>query len=118
LSVIPVDGGVCVETEAVRRREAPCGALRQVEWRLRLKGAQLQSLEAVVREGDVDVLEVHAGEAQHAVEDGGDVGVGGRGQGHLGAVDAPEGLGDEEVEVRRQLHAATEAGPTPAITPG
>jgi hypothetical protein len=108
-----MDGGVRVETEAVRRRDAPCGALRQVEWQRRLKGAQLRALEVVVREGDVDVLEVLAGEAQHAVEDGGGIGVGGQRQGHLGAVDAPEGLGKEEVEVRRQLLRATIIGKNP-----
>ena len=99
-------GGVGVQAEAVRGGEAVRGPVGQGQRQRLLEGAQLEALEVVVREGDVDVLEVLAGEAQDAVEDGGDVGVGRRRQGHDVAVDAPEGLGDEEVEVRRELEAA------------
>ena len=86
--------------------EAVRGPVRQRQRQRLLDGAQLEALEVVVGEGDVDVLEVLAGEAQDAVEDGGDIGVGGRRQRRLVTVDAPEGLGDEEVEVevRSQLH--------------
>jgi hypothetical protein len=100
LSVLAVDGGVCMQAEAVRRGEASRWPLRQGERQRLLEGAQLECLEVVLGEGDVDVLEVLPGEAQHAEEDGSDVVVGGRGQRHEDAVDAPEGLGDEEVEGR------------------
>jgi hypothetical protein len=53
-------------------------------------------------------LEVFPGEAQAAVEDGGAVVVGGWRQRHDAAVDAPQRLGGEEVEGRRQLEAAAE----------
>jgi hypothetical protein len=77
-----MDGGVRVETEAVRRRDAPCGALRQVEWRLRLKGAQLRAAAEVLSEADGAV-----GEGALVAEAAGG-----------GALQAPEGVDEAPLE--------------------
>jgi hypothetical protein len=111
LSFIVVHGGVCVEVGAMGSGEEPRGPFRQVQRQRLLEGAHLEALEVVVGGEDVDVHEVLLGEAQEAVEDGGDVVVGGRAQRHDAAVDAPQRLGDEEVEVWREWEAATEVLP-------